>query len=169
MKNLDTWNHNWSSKKYKITNSIVSDCSNSTFGSRRLLRRRRYGRRVEIVAKLLSVSLIGDELEYAKNDAINQCLGDKCDQTLETETETNRYKKPQLEGEVATKQFCEDEEREHQRFPGMVYSDTCFLNIREEYPNLDKEVRSLLLTHAQYGATISEIIGKHSTHKLIFI
>lgn len=41
----------------------------------------------------------------------------------------------------------------------MVYNDTSFLKIREEFPNLEKEVRSLLLARAQDGATIAEIRG----------
>lgn len=44
----------------------------------------------------------------------------------------------------------------------MTITDLTFLEIRDEYPDLDSEIRSILTTRAQDGATISDIRGKYT-------
>lgn len=118
---------------------------------------------MEIVAKLLSVSLIGNELEQTNEEIVDQCLDVNFDQSRETEPESELA--PSLESEAVNRHSQDQDQGQDQlqQSFAMVYSSTSFLKIREEYPNLDKEVRSLLLAHAQEGATIAEIKGKRCT------
>lgn len=39
----------------------------------------------------------------------------------------------------------------------MTIDANCYLDIKEEYPNLESEIRSILMSHAQNGATIQQI------------
>lgn len=92
---------------------------------------RHYGRKVEIVAKLLSTALIGQTAVAAASEAGNEL------NISHSSASARDYNKKD-----------------------MTITDVNFFELREEYPDLNSEVRGILTARAQEGATISQIRGK---------
>ena len=107
---------------------------------------RRYGRKVEIVAKLFSATLIAKPKTTTKKDCSQQ-----------TEERTYCYFEEQINivnsSTTSAIRNCSTSDE-------MTVTELRFLEIRDEYPELDSEIRSILTARAQDGATISEIRGK---------
>ncbi|XP_073830380.1 oskar [Musca autumnalis] len=119
-------------------------------------------RKVEIVAKLLSSTLVrtsniststsnisryfAEQEDYYRQSRRNSA--DSAYHSVEESFEIFQSSVTSSTTTLATNnEFADD----------MVLSELTFLEIRDEYPDLDTEVRSILTARAQDGATISDI------------
>lgn len=111
---------------------------------------RKYGRKVEIVAKLLSTTLIAkaktsstEDFAQQTDDSVYRSFEEQINviQSSTTSSTTTGY---------------------YYAYDGsaMTITDLTFLELRQEYPDLDSEIRSILTARAQEGATISQIRGE---------
>ncbi|XP_065354390.1 maternal effect protein oskar [Calliphora vicina] len=103
---------------------------------------RKYGRKVEIVAKLLSTTLIAKAKTSATEDFGQQ-------------TDENIYRC--FEEEIHVIQSTTTSSTTNIYGDAMTVTDLTFLELREEYPDLNSEIRSILTARAQEGMTISQI------------
>lgn len=104
---------------------------------------RKYGRKVEIVAKLFSATLIAKPKKTSQKNSFQQ---------TDDRTYSRFEEQVSIVNSTTTTAIPASNE--------MTITELTFLEIREEHPDLDSEIRSILTARAQNGATISEIRGK---------
>ncbi|XP_075146702.1 oskar [Haematobia irritans] len=117
---------------------------------------RRYGRKVEIVSKLLSLTLIGRESEANTINAISKAnsIENSLRQRRRSSADSAYHS---ISDSLEIFQNCVTSTLTLDKDVDMTVTDLTFLEVRDEYPDLDAEVRGILLARAQDGATISEI------------
>ncbi|XP_046805267.1 maternal effect protein oskar [Lucilia cuprina] len=109
---------------------------------------RQYGRKVEIVAKLLSTTLIAKAKTNSSSTATED-FGQQTDDHHIYRCFEEQIQLVQSSTTSSTSDYYGDN--------AMTITDLTFLEIREEYPDLNSEIRSILTARAQDGASISEI------------
>ncbi|XP_013106491.2 maternal effect protein oskar [Stomoxys calcitrans] len=118
---------------------------------------RKYGRKVEIVARLLSSTLIGRDADKPKPPP-----------KPTAEKSFVIYRSQRRDSGDSAYHSVQDSLEIYHNFVTsttvgatdinkMTIPDLAFLQIRDEFPDLNSEIRSILLARAQEGATISQI------------
>ncbi|KAM7362286.1 oskar [Cochliomyia hominivorax] len=124
-------------------NNSTSDCDSKG--------PRKYGRKVEIVAKLLSTTLIAKAKTSGRED-----FGQQTEERIYRNFE-EQINVIQSSTTSSTTNYYYGNGNDGENSDAMTITDLTFLELREEYPDINSEIRSILTARAQDGATISEI------------